>query len=177
MKLAQKGDRVRINYVGTLEDGTIIDTTFGHEHDDDDCGCGDDCGCEDETSDDCGCDDDCGCGDEAGPAELVIGADAFLPMIEDALIGMKPGEKKTVVIPTDDAFGEYDAERVFTVERSQLPEGFHPEAGMGIELDDEDGDTFEVLIAEVTDTTVTLDANHPLAGEDITYEVELLEIL
>ena len=159
MKLAKKGDKVRINFTGTLADGSIFDTTLEET----------DC-----SSDDCS-EDDCGC--EAGPMELTIGTEELFIQIEDALVGMAPGEKKTVVIPAAEAFGEYDEEEVFTIRRDQLSSDITPEVGQELELTDDDGEAVEVIVVELTDTEITLDANHPLAGEDITYEVELLEIL
>jgi len=167
MATAQKGDKVRINYTGTLEDGSVFDTTIKESGccEDDDCGC-----------DDSGCDDD-GCGCETGPMDLTIGAEDFFSQVEDALIGMAPGEKKTVVIPAEDAFGEYDEEEVFSISRDQLTGDIVPEVGMELELTGDDDEPVEVTVVEVTDDTLTVDANHPLAGEDITYEIELLEIL
>ena len=164
MATAKKGDKVVINYTGTLEDGSVFDTTIKAAG-----------GCEDDSSD-CGCDDD-GCGCESGPMELTIGAEDFFSQIEDALIGMAPGEKKTVTIPAADAFGEYDEEEVFSISREQLTGDIVPEVGMELELTGDDDEPVEVTVVEVTDDTLTVDANHPLAGEDITYEIELLEIL
>jgi peptidylprolyl isomerase len=167
MATAKKGDKVRINYTGTLEDGSIFDTTIKESGccEDDDCGC-----------DDTGCDDD-GCGCETGPMDLTIGAEDFFPQVEEALVGMAPGEKKTVTIPAEDAFGEYDEEEVFSISREQLTGDIVPEVGMELELTGDDDEPVEVTVVEVTDETLTVDANHPLAGEDITYEIELLEIL
>lgn len=165
MTQAKKGDKVTINFTGTLEDGTIIDTTLESE----DC-CSDEC-----ATDECA-DDDCGCGCESGPLELTIGAEEFFPQIEEALIGMVPGDKKTIVIPAEDAFGEYDEEDVFTINRDQLAADAPPEVGQVLELTGDDDEVIEVTIVEVTDENITVDANHPLAGEDITYEVELVEI-
>lgn len=159
MAQAQKGDKVRINFTGKLEDGTIIETTFES----------DDCCSDDDCSDDCAC--------EYGPAELTIGEEEFFPAIEEALIGMTPGESKTVTVPAADAFGEYDAEAVFTIEKQLLPEDMNPEVGDDLILTGEDGEELEVTVVEVGETAVTFDANHPLAGEDLTYEVELVEIL
>jgi peptidylprolyl isomerase len=159
MKLAKKGDRVRINFTGTLADGSIFDTTLEET----------DCSSDDCSADDCSC--------ETGPMELTIGGEEFFSMIEDALVGMAPGEKKTVVIPAAEAFGEYDEEEVFTIRRDQLSADITPEVGQELELTDDDGEDVEVIVVELNDTEITLDANHPLAGEDITYEVELLEIL
>ena len=167
MTQVRQGDRVRFEYTGTLDDGTIFDST--REEDSCDPGvCGTD-DCEDEG---------CGCGGhESGPVELTIGAGEFFPQIEEALIGMTPGEKKTVVIPVDEAFGEHDDERVFTVSRKDLPDDLDPEIGDQLGLSDENDETIGVTVTEVTDESVTFDANHPLAGEDLTFEIELIEIL
>ncbi len=162
MAQAKKGDRVTINFIGTLEDGTVFDTTFPET----DSACG---------TDDCSS-DDCCCG-ETGPMELVIGEDDFFTQIEEALVGMAPGEKKTVKVPAEDAFGEYDEEKIFTVPRNEIPDDIYPEVGQELELTGEDDEVIEVTVIEVDDDNITLDANHPLAGEDLSYEVELVEIL
>lgn len=169
MATAKKGDKVLINYTGTLDDGSIFDTTLQHGEccDDESCGCDDTAGgCEDEG---------CGCG-ETGPMEITIGNEDFFPQIEEALVGMAPGEKKTVVIPAEDAFGEYDEEEVFAINREQLTGDLVPEVGMVLELTGDDDEPVEVTVVEVNEDTITVDANHPLAGEDITYEIELLEL-
>lgn len=167
MAQVQQGDKVKIDYIGTLDDGTIFDST--HEMDE--------CDSEDCSSEECS-DDSCGCGGhDVGPMELTIGGGDFFPQVEEALIGMAPGEKKTVVIPMADAFGEYDEERVFTVPKKDLPEDITPEVGDQLALSDEDEETIGVTVIEVSDDSVTFDANHPLAGEDLTFEIELIEIL
>jgi peptidylprolyl isomerase len=165
MAQAKQGDKVRINYTGTLEDGTVFDSTFEDECTHDEC-----------ETDDCG-DDDCGCGCEAGPMEMVIGTNELFSQIDEALVGMAPGEKKKVVIPAVDAFGEYEQEKVFTVPRSDLPDDLTPVVGDELVLTNEDDEELGVAVVETSDESVTFDANHPLAGEDLTFEVELLEIL
>jgi peptidylprolyl isomerase len=165
MSQAKKGDKVRINYTGRLADGTVFDSTLEEE-----------CGHDECDGDDC-TDDDCGCGCESGPMELTIGTGELFPQIDEALAGMAPGEKKTVVIPAADAFGEIDPEKVFTVPRSDLPEDLKPEVGDELVLGNEDDEELGVAVVEVSAETVTFDANHPLAGEDLSFEVELLEIL
>ena len=166
MAQAQKGDRVIIDYTGTLEDGTIFDSTLEGD-------CCDDGQCSTDSCEDEGC----GC-DESGPMELTIGGDEFFPQIEEALIGMAPGEKKTVVVPAAEAFGEYDEERVFTVARSELPEDMPVEVGAELVLTGEDDeDELAVTVVEATPEQVTFDANHPLAGEDLTFEITLNEIV
>jgi peptidylprolyl isomerase len=152
MKQAKKGDRVKIQYTAMLEDGTIFDTTFGV--------------CESE-------DDEC----ETGPVELTIGEGEFLDKVEEAIVGMSPGAKKTVVVEASDAFGQYDEEEIFSVARGDLPPSLVPEVGQELVLTNENDESLEVAVIEVNDETVTFDANHPLAGEDLTYEIELLEIV
>ena len=157
------GDRVKFNFNGTLNNGTIFDTT--HENN----------GCEDDN---CGCDDDNGCcGDQPGPVELEVGSETFFPQVEEALVGMSPGDKKTITVEAAEAFGEYDAEQVSVVPRNQFPEDINPEIGDNFELMNDDDEGMVVTVIEVDDTEITLDANHPLAGEDLTFEVELVEII
>ena len=168
MAQAKQGDKVKIDYTGKLEDGTVFDSTLEDECETEDCGC--------EEDGDCG-DDDCGCGCETGPMVLTIGAGELFPLIDEALVGMAPGEKKTVVIPAADAFGEYDKERVFTVPRSDLPDDLDPVVGDELVLANEDEEELGVAVIEANADSVTFDANHPLAGENLTFEVSLLEIL
>lgn len=159
MAQAKKGDRVKIHFNGTLEDGTIFDTTYDDgECDTDEC-----------ASEECGC--------SSGPMELTIGEEEFFIQIEEALVGMKIGEKKTVLIPSEDAFGDYNEELVFTIDRDKFPADITPSVGQELELTDEDNEDMIVTVVEVEENSVTLDANHPLAGQDITYEFELVEIL
>lgn len=159
MAQVKKGDRVSIHFTGKLEDGTIFDTTLDDGN---------------HTGDGCGC-DDCGC--ETGPMELVVGEGEFFLQVEEALVGMATGEKKTVIVPAEDAFGEYDEEKTFTVRRDQLPEGMNPEVGQELELTDDNDDCFPVTVIDADEESITLDANHPLAGDELTIEFELVEVL
>jgi peptidylprolyl isomerase len=154
IKQVKPGDRVRINFSGTLEDGTLFDTTYEQD------------AC---AHDDCGCD--------SGPMELEVGAGEFFTQIEEALVGMMSGDRKTMTIQAEEAFGEYDSDMVFTVPRSQFPADIEPKVGDDLELVNDDDEGMVVTVIEVSDADVTLDANHPLAGEDLTFEVELVEIL
>jgi peptidylprolyl isomerase len=163
MAQAKQGDKVVVDYTGTLEDGSVFDTSFPMDGD---------CGCDGET-----CDDEEGCGCESGPLEFVIGAGELLPAFEETVVGMEPGETRTVKIPAADAYGLRDDEQVVTVDRSEFPEDLEPHVGMELELTQEDGESLVVEVAAVTEDTVTLDANHPLAGEDLTFEITLKEIL
>lgn len=160
MAKAKAGDSVRIDFTGKLEDGTVIDTTLEQNQD----GHGD------------GCTDDCGCV-EPGPMTLVIGEETFFIPIEEALVGMTAGERKTVVIPAEDAFGEYDPEKVFSVERVLFPDEVTPEVGAQFEIVGDDDEGMLVTVVEVKGDDVRLDSNHPLAGEELIYDFELVEIL
>ena len=83
-----------------------------------------------------------------------------------------------VTIPADDAFGEYNEENIFTLTRDQIPEDFIPEEGQELELQAEDSDESEIVkVLSVTDEEITFDANHPFTGQDLNYEIELLEVL
>jgi peptidylprolyl isomerase len=170
MALAKIGDKVKIDYVGKLEDGTVFDSTLEDECSPDECDseeCGDDCD-----------DEGCGCGGhESGPMALTIGEGELFTQIDEALTGMATGETRSVVIPAADAFGEYDKDKVFTVPRSDLPEDLQPEVGDELVLTNEDDEEIGVQVVEIAEEGVTFDANHPLAGEDLTFDVTLLEIL
>lgn len=177
MTQVKQGDKVRIDYTGTLDDGTVFDSTYKEEGSDecgDDCECGNDCDCE---SGDCE-DDDCGCGgDETGPIDMTIGEEDFFPQFDEALVGMKIGDVKTINIPAAEAFGEYEKDKVFTVPRSDMPEDLQPEEGDELVLTNEDDEELGVVVVGVTEESITFDSNHPLAGEDLKFEITLREIL
>jgi peptidylprolyl isomerase len=149
MAQAKEGDKVKVHYTGRLEGGEVFDSSECSE-------------------DECGCD--------TGPMEFIIGEGSVIPGFEEAIIGMSPGESKTVTIPVDDAYGQRIEEMVAVVERANLPPDMTPELGMRLEVTQEDGQVFPVVITEVTDTQVTIDANHPLAGRDLTFDIRLVEI-
>ena len=170
MAQAKQGDKVKFDYTGMLKDGTVFDSTLE----------GEECSSEECESSDCDhdeCGDDCGCGCETGPFELTIGSGEFFTQVEEALVGMAPGEKRTVVVPAAEAFGEYDAEKVFTVPRSDVPADLNPAVGDELILSNDENDDFGVTVTEVTADSITFDANHPLAGENLTFEIQLVEIL
>lgn len=166
MAKVKQGDRVRINFTGRLADGTLIESTTEVES----------C-CSDESCTDGSCDDG-GCVEhESGPMELLLGNDDFFPEVEEALIGMSPGEVKTVVIPAENAFGAYDENLVFPVDRDELPEELEVEVGDYLVMTDENDEETPVIVTEIGPDSVMMDANHPFAGEDLHYEVELVEIV
>jgi peptidylprolyl isomerase len=111
------------------------------------------------------------------PLEFTIGASEVIPGFEQAVVGMQLGETRTTTIPSNMAYGDYDEEMLLEIERAQLPVDVAPTVGQQYQLVDPDGQAMVVTVTEVSGDTVTLDANHPLAGQDLTFDLELVEIL
>jgi peptidylprolyl isomerase len=109
------------------------------------------------------------------PIEFTLGTDAVIAGFESAVIGLEVGDKKTVVVGPEDAYGVRRDDRIATVPRSQLPDDIVPEAGMVLRAVGGDGEML-VMITRVADDEVTLDGNHPLAGRQLTFEIELAVI-
>ena len=110
-----------------------------------------------------------------GPLELKVGEGTLLPSVEETLTRMEPGEERTVTIPAERAYGPHEPELVLAVDRTEFPEDIEPEVGQ--ELQVQQGDAVLVMrVAEVSDEEVTIDANHPLAGQNLTFDLELVEI-
>lgn len=110
------------------------------------------------------------------PLEFTIGEGRLLKDFEEAIVGMAVGDKKTINIDAKDAYGEYQDEMLMAVKRSQLPADMEPQVGMQLQTTLQEGHVVILVIKEVHDEEIVLDANHPLAGEDITFELELMEI-
>ena len=110
------------------------------------------------------------------PIEFVIGEQQVIPGFEDGVTGMNVGEAKTIYIPFDQAYGPRYDEMILSVPREQFPTTVNPEVGQALELQQPDGQALTVMISEVTDAVVTLDANNPLAGENLTFDIQLAEI-
>ena len=112
------------------------------------------------------------------PLEFKLGSGQIIAGFDKAVTGMRVGENKTVTIPAAEAYGERRADLVMEVPMSQLPGNVTPQVGMQLQSTQKDGSTIVVTITKVTDnTSVTIDANHPLAGQDLTFDLELLKIL
>lgn len=111
------------------------------------------------------------------PMEFTIGEGRIIPGFEKSLIGMSPGESKTVEVPADQAYGPYLEEKVFEVERELFPEDLEPEVGQRLQILGADGRVTLVTVKKVSEDRVVLDANHPLAGKDLIFEIELVEIV
>ena len=118
----------------------------------------------------------CSSSADRDPLQFTIGKGQTLPAMEQAIVGMTPGESKTVDVPSDQAFGLHQKELVTVINRDQFPEEVKPEKGQQLELRQSGGKTIVVTVTDVSESTVTLDANHPLAGRDLQFEIELLEV-
>jgi len=138
---AKNGDIVEVHYTGTLENGTVFDTSAGRE-----------------------------------PLKFTLGAGQMIPGFEQAVLGMKIGESKTVTIPADEAYGPYRDDMVQVINREELTNIPNPEVGQQLYGSQPGGGTITGTITNVTDTTVTVDFNHRLAGKDLTFEIELVSI-
>ena len=141
MTKAIAGNTVEVHYKGTLEDGTVFDTSQGRE-----------------------------------PLKFTLGANAVIPGFEGAVLGMGIGESKKVTIPPEQAYGEYREELVQTISREHMPSDIDPAVGMRLQVQTPTGGTFPVTISEVTSGSVTLDGNPPLAGKELTFEIELVTV-
>ena len=105
-----------------------------------------------------------------------IGEGEVIPGFEEAVVGMNPGESKKVVIPAENAYGPRHEEMVLVVDRQNLPEGVDPQVGQQYQIPQSDGQSIVVTVTDASDSSVTLDGNHPLAGRALTFEIELLEV-
>jgi peptidylprolyl isomerase len=111
------------------------------------------------------------------PLEFKIGSGNLIPGFEEAVIGMSPGEKKTVKIPPEKGYGLYRDDRVIKVEKKDLPGDIVPTEGMTLEICASNGVMVPVQITEIEGSTITLDANHPLSEQTLTFEIELIDIV
>ena len=113
---------------------------------------------------------------EREPIEFTMGQGQLIPGFEKGLLDMKVNEKKTIEIPAEEAYGEPRAELIQEVDKSQLPEEIKPEPGMGLVSKSPDGREMNLVVKEVKDDTIVVDGNHPLAGKDLVFDLEVVEI-
>ena len=109
--------------------------------------------------------------------QVTLGRGQVIPGLENALVGMSPGESKTVKIPAASAFGPHRKEMTQTINRDQFPKHLLPMVGQKLQDHQQDGRIINVTVTDVSESTVTLDANHPLAGKDLIFDIQLVEIL
>ena len=140
--MIENGQKVKIHYTGTLDDGNPFDSSAGRD-----------------------------------PLEFEMGAGMVIPGFESGVKDMTVGEKKSIHIPAAEAYGEKRDEMIMEFERSQLPEDLEPKVGMGLQMQGPQGQPIPVRITAVAETTITIDANHPLAGQNLNFELELIEIV
>jgi peptidylprolyl isomerase len=142
MAHARAGDTVRVHYTGTLDDGTVFDSSTGRE-----------------------------------PLEFTLGEGQVIAGFEEAVKGMEVGETKASRIDADEAYGPRRDDLLLDVPREQIPSEIDLQVGQQLTLQQPNGQAVPVVVAELSDETVTLDANHPLAGEALTFELTLVEIV
>ncbi|HSP11932.1 MAG TPA: peptidylprolyl isomerase [Salegentibacter sp.] len=110
------------------------------------------------------------------PIEFTMGQGQLIPGFEKGLIDMQVNEKKTINISKEEAYGEPREELIQEVPKSQLPEEIKPEVGMGLVSKSPDGQEMNLVVKEVKDETIVVDGNHPLAGKDLVFDLEVVEI-
>lgn len=141
MAQAKRGDTVHVHYKGSLDDGSVFDSSEGGD-----------------------------------PISFTLGGGEVIAGFENAIEGMSPGEKKTSRMEPGDAYGDRREELVFTVGKDQMPDGAEIEVGDMLRVGFPDGSSSDVHVSGVENDEVTLDANHPLAGKPLTFELELVSI-
>ncbi|MCC5983821.1 MAG: peptidylprolyl isomerase [Rhodobacteraceae bacterium] len=141
MTQAKKGDTVRMHYKGTLDDGSVFDSSEGRE-----------------------------------PLQFTIGAGQIIPGLEQAVEGMGAGDEKTVTIPAAEAYGDYQPQARQGIPRDQIPDNIPLEIGGRLQVQTPEGRAVPVTVTEISDEVVVLDANHPLAGKDLTFAFEIVDV-
>ena len=110
------------------------------------------------------------------PLEFEVGSGSFIPGFEEAVVGMSPGESKTVQIPPEKGYGNYRDDRTITMDKKDFPSELVPVEGMSLEICVSEDTSVPAQVTDVTETTVTLDANHPLVEQTLYFDIKLLEI-
>ena len=141
MTQAKAGDTVRIHYTGTLDDGTVFDSSEGRD-----------------------------------PLEFAVGSGQIIPGLDIAIPGMSVGDKKSVKVDCQDAYGPIHPEARQAVPRAEIPADIPLDLGTQLQVQTPDGHAMTVTVVAVTEIEVTLDANHPLAGKDLTFDIKIVSI-
>ena len=114
--------------------------------------------------------------ERGAPLEFQLGSGQVIPGFSNNIVGLTSGESKTFTIPSSEAYGEFEETGIQPVPRNRFPEGFETEVGSRVSGNAENGTPFTAEVVSINDETITLDFNHPLAGKDLTFEVELLSV-
>lgn len=110
------------------------------------------------------------------PLEFKLGEGQLIPGFEKAVTGLNVGDSTTVDIPSKEAYGEVREDLIISVPKSQLPEDIEPQVGMQLQVNQPDGQPVPVRVAEIGDENLKLDANHPLAGQNLSFKIELVDV-
>ncbi len=138
---AKNGDRVKVHYTGTLNDGTRFDSSQNRE-----------------------------------PLEFTIGNGELLEMFEEAVVGMAVGDSKNLMIPAASGYGPHRKELTGKIPLASLPQDMEPEIGMQLRVETPDGHPLIITVTDIAADHVSVDGNHRLAGEDLNFAIELVEI-
>ena len=111
------------------------------------------------------------------PLEFEVGSGMVIKGFDEGVMGMQVGDKKTVNIPADQAYGEKNSEYIIEYPKTQFPADMQLELGMPLVMSNASGQQFQVKVTEIKDEVIVLDANHPLAGEELIFDIELVEIV
>jgi peptidylprolyl isomerase len=111
------------------------------------------------------------------PLEFTIGERNLIPDFEQAVVGMEPGESKSIEIAAENAYGPHNKDMVMVVERKDIPEELDPQVNQRLQVQQQSGQSFVVTVTAVSEESITLDGNHPLAGKDLTFDIQLTEIM
>jgi len=111
------------------------------------------------------------------PLEFEVGSGMVIKGFDDGVTGMSVGEKKTVTIPFNEAYGPKNPEMIIDMPKNRFPKDMELEVGMALAMSDGQGQQFEVVVTQIKEDSVVLDANHPLAGKDLIFDLELVEIV
>jgi FKBP-type peptidyl-prolyl cis-trans isomerase 2 len=139
----KKGDKIKVEYTGTLDDGTVFDSSDKHGE----------------------------------PLEFEVGSGQLIKGFDDAVIGMKKGDKKEINLKPDQAYGDYNSKLIKKVPKDQMPKIEDVEVGMMLMLTLPSGVQITASVTELDDDSVTLDLNHPLAGKNLNFNIKILDIV
>lgn len=110
------------------------------------------------------------------PLAFEVGSGMVIKGFDDGVTGMSVGDKKTLQIPVDQAYGAKNPDMIIPMPKDRFPQDMEIEVGMPLVMSDQNGQQFQVIVTEISEEAITLDANHPLAGQDLTFDIELVAI-